>query len=456
LINLGLSILSGVMLLLAFPKFDIYLFAFIGLVPLFIAVKKEKNVFFAALYGFVTGIILLGGYAFWINILSKWAGGWAYAAWASLAVIQALYFMAFAVIYWFIKEKLPKYELILAALVWTVFDWLRALGPYGVTGGVLSYTQTDFLPMLQIVCLIGSYGLTFLIVLVNASFTEALLKKNIKYIALALFLILLPLSYGYTRIASYKDLGKPINIAVIQANISQDVKLDYGLSYEIVNTHELMSRKAKEFKPDIVIWPETAVTIYLFQSETLQSQIRTLVRETNAYYLIGTPVRENEKIYNSVVAFDKEGNVITKYNKQRLVPFGEYLPLRPVFYSFLKENSLFAEDYSSDNTANIIDLGIAKVGVLICFESTLPYLVKDKVNKGAQFLVVATNDAWFFNSPALYQHIEAAQMRAVENDKFVVQAANTGISAIIDPLGRIVKRTNQGETAILSGTVFVH
>jgi apolipoprotein N-acyltransferase len=310
--------------------------------------------------------------------------------------------------------------------------------------------------MLQIVCLIGSYGLTFLIVLVNIFISEAIFKKDLKYLIPVLLLILIPISYGYARISSYKDLGRPINIAVIQASIPQDVKLDYGLSYEIVNTHELISRKAKELKPDIVIWPETSVTIYLFQSDTLQSQIKDLVRETKAYYLIGTPVREKEKIYNSVAAFDKEGNVISKYNKQRLVPFGEYLPLRPLFFSLLKENPLFAEDYNSDSSANVIDLGIAKVGVVICFESTFPYLVKDKFNKGAQFLVVATNDAWFFNTPALYQHLEAAQMRAVENDKYVVQAANTGISAIIDPLGRIIKRTNQGEVAILSGRVFVH
>lgn len=456
MIGFGLSILSGIMLLLAFPKFDIFPLAFVGLVPLLFAVKKEKNVFLAALFGFITGLIFLGGYVYWINILSKWAESWAYLAWAALAVFQALYCMIFVVTYWFIKEKLPRYELILAPFAWVVIDWVRSLGPYGITGGGLSYSQTEYLPMLQIVCLIGSYGLTFLIVLINLTITEAILKKSIKFIAFAALLVIIPISYGYARIASYKDLGKPINIAVIQASIAQDVKLDYGLSYDIVNTHELISRKAMELKPDIVIWPETSVTIYLFQSETLRSQISDLVRESKAYYLIGTPIREKEKIYNSVAAFDKDGNVIGEYNKQRLVPFGEYLPLRPVFFRLLKENPLFAEDYSSDNAANIIDLGIAKVGVVICFESTFPYLVKDKFNKGAQFLVVATNDAWFFNSPALYQHLEAAQMRAVENSKYVVQAANTGISAIIDPLGRIVKRTNQGEVAILSGTVFVH
>ncbi len=109
--------------------------------------------------------------------------------------------------------------------------------------------------------------------------------------------------------------------------------------------------------------------------------------------------------------------------------------------------SLFEKDYNSDQDPKMIDLGIAKVGAVICFESTFPYMVKDKIKKGAQFILVATNDAWFFDSAAPYQHIEAARMRAVENGVYVVQAANTGISAIIDPLGRVVKRSNVGQTA---------
>jgi len=156
------------------------------------------------------------------------------------------------------------------------------------------------------------------------------------------------------------------------------------------------------------------------------------------------------------VALSKKGNLIGRYDKQRLIPFGEYLPIRPFFYRLLGENPLFAEDYNSNPRPELIDLGISKVGVVICFESTFPYIVRDKVKRGAQFILVATNDAWFFDSSAPYQHIQAAQVRAVESGMYVVQAANTGISAIIDPLGRIVKSSKVGEARVLSGTIYVH
>ena len=217
-----------------------------------------------------------------------------------------------------------------------------------------------------------------------------------------------------------------------------------------------MSRKAALLKPDIIIWPETSVTTYLFDTSSLLSRITSLVAGSNAYYLIGTPFRDKSKIYNSLVAFSKKGGYIGRYDKQRLVPFGEYLPLRPITYRMLGENPMFAEDYNSDPHPKLLDLGIARVGAVICFESTFPYLVRDLAKKGAQFLLVVTNDAWFFDSAAPYQHIQSAQVRAVENGMYVVQAANTGVSAIIDPLGRVIKRSNVGEAAVLQGRIFIH
>jgi len=264
------------------------------------------------------------------------------------------------------------------------------------------------------------------------------------------------LGFGSYRINAFKELGKPIDLAVIQANISQDVKLDYNYAQQIMDAHEIMSRKALSSRPDIIIWPETAVTTYLFESRTMLNKIGRLAAEGNNFYLIGTPYRDKGKIYNSVVALSKRGALIGRYDKQRIIPFGEYLPMRPFFYRLLGDNPLFAEDYNSNPRPGLIDLGIAKVGAVICFESTLPYIVRDKVKRGAQFILVATNDAWFFDSSAPYQHIQAAQVRAVESGMYVVQAANTGVSAIIDPLGRIVKSSKVGQARVLSGTIYVH
>jgi apolipoprotein N-acyltransferase len=335
-------------------------------------------------------------------------------------------------------------------------EWIRSLGPYGVTGGGLGYSQTSFLPILQIAGIAGVYGITFLIVLFNEAVAGAFVEKRSGNLGIAVFILAIAVVFGYFRIATFKESGKAVNIAVVQANISQDVKLDYRFAAEIMSVHESMSKRALSSKPDIVIWPETAVTTYLFESGSMLSKLKDLIAVSSAFYLIGTPYRQLDKIYNSVVAFSKKGQVIGRYDKERLVPFGEYLPLRPLFYRLLQENPLFAEDYNSNPKPELIDLGGVKAGVVICFESTFPYLVRDKVKKGAQFILVTTNDAWFFDSSALYQHVQAAQMRAVENGIYVVQAANTGISAIIDPLGRVVKRSNTEQTCVLLGKIYVH
>ncbi len=185
---------------------------------------------------------------------------------------------------------------------------------------------------MQLAGFAGVYGISFLVVLVNEAVAEFVMDKNIKVLAAALLILIMVISFGQYKINTFKDKGKEIKIAVVQGNIPQDTKMDFRSVYAIVDEHVRLSKKALADKPEIIIWPETAVTTYLFDSARIHSQIVGLVEKSRAYYLIGTPYREGDKIYNSVVAFSKNGEFIGRYNKQRLVPFGEYLPLRPLLY----------------------------------------------------------------------------------------------------------------------------
>jgi apolipoprotein N-acyltransferase len=351
----------------------------------------------------------------------------------------------------------------LIALCWTVTEWLRSLGPFGITGGGLAYPQIDFLALAQIARIAGVFGISFLVVLFNVLIFQIIseegdwigrLKSRKVGIATVLLFLIVSIIYGGIRLNRDPGFPNKITIAVIQAAIPQDVKLDYGQVWAIVDLHDVLSRKVIGERPDIIIWPETAVTTYLNLAPNVQRAVEKLVRESKASYLIGTSHTTGGKNYNSVVGFSPEGKIIGRYNKQRPVPFGEYLPLRPVIYPMLKGISLLSEDYHSDPAGNIIDLGKAKVGVLICFESTFPYLARNKMKKGADFIVVATNDAWFGDSAALTQHLQSSRMRAIENDVYVVQAANTGISAVIDPAGRIIEQTGIDEEVVLLQDVF--
>lgn len=456
MINLALAFVSGILLVLAFPKANLYLLAYIALVPLLISIRRSRNIIESAICGALTGVIFFGGVLFWMNTLYKWAGLWAILAWAALAVCQALFIAAFAGASKAGSIKCAKAGILINPILWTLIEWIRSLGPYGVTGGGLGYTQTGFPPVLQLASIAGVYGITFILVLFNEAVAEAITEIKARNLVIAVLMLIIAVLFGYYRIAVFRETGRPVSVAVVQANISQDAKLDYREVFKIADIYERMSRKARSSNPDIIIWPETAVTTYLFESEEIYSKIHNLAAEGNSFYLIGTPYRERDKIYNSIVAFSKKGRINGRYDKQRLVPFGEYLPLRPFFFRLLGENPLFANDYNSNPHPKTIDLGTVKAGAVICFESTFPYLVRDKVKRGAQFILVATNDAWFFDSSALYQHIQAAQMRAVENKMYVIQAANTGVSAIIDPVGRIVKRSNIEQPCVLLGKIYVH
>jgi apolipoprotein N-acyltransferase len=456
MINLGLAILSGVLLVLAFPKFSIYMLAYVALIPLFFAIKRARSKPAAFFYGFISGMILFGGSLYWVTVLSKWADWWAYLAWAGLVLAESVFVAVFALIYKLLLGKYPKYDLLFVPFLWVLIDAVRALGPYGVTGGVLAYSQADNLIVLQTARLVTSYGLSFFIVLINIALLKAVLEKNIKPLIPAVIIALIVALYGGLRVKNYHDSGKMLRVSVVQANVPQDVKMDFGFTYNIVETHDLMSKKAALYKPDVIIWPETAVPIYLFETRSILGSIKDTIKSCGAYFLIGTPYREGDKIYNSVAGFSPSGEVVGRYDKRRLVPFGEYLPLRPIFFHLLGDNPMFVEDYNANPKQQVIDIAGTKAGVVICFESTLPYIVRDVVKKGAKFLVVATNDAWFFDTAAIYEHVQAAKMRAVENDMYVVQAANTGISAIIDPLGRVKNSTNVNDSAVLNGEIFVH
>jgi len=168
--------------------------------------------------------------------------------------------------------------------------------------------------------------------------------------------------------------------------------------------------------------------------------------------LIGTPY-DNQwgKAYNSLIAFSPSGEVIGRYDKQRLVPFGEYLPARFLLYPLLKKTDFFSSDFNcGQSNAQLFDVKGIKIGAVICFESTFIEPLKDRVNRGAKLMLTVTNDAWFGSSSAAYEHLSCGVFRAIENRKYFIQTGNTGFSAVIDPYGRIQAMTGLNERRALT------
>jgi apolipoprotein N-acyltransferase len=174
-----------------------------------------------------------------------------------------------------------------------------------------------------------------------------------------------------------------------------------------------------------------------------------LAKETNAWLVFGTPYYDGSRGYNSIAVLSPSGEITSRYDKQRLVPFGEYLPFRWVLYPFLKTTGFFDGDFSAAPKVSPIVINGVPVGAAVCFESTFTGTMRERA-KGTKFLLTVTNDGWFGDSAAASQHLDAGVFRAIENRQYFIQAANTGISALIDPNGRVLKRSQLNKREILT------
>lgn len=448
-----LTILSGILLSLAFPKTSFHLLAWIALIPFLYAIKRSKDI----KLGLLLGLVFFGLNLAWITSLSDYIGIWSYLSFLGLIIFQSLYFVAVAFLIKLIYTKFNKATIILIPLAWTLIEWIRTLTPFGVAAGGLGYTQVQVLPILQIASVFSIYGISFLIVLINLlifSFLESL-NQTRKAIILALVTIVLfggIYYWGHLEINKEPKSDRSIKISLIQPNISQEKKLSSNYNSFSINRLFDLTKQAAQTKPDIIIWPETAITIYLLDNPVLLKDIKSLAKEANAYLVLGIPYYVDEKhIYNSLIAISPDGKTIGPYSKQHPVPFGEYLPFRPLLKPFLKSiKNFFDYDYSGDPNPKLIEIKNIKFGPLICFESTFSSLASQRSRQGAQVLLAITNDAWFNDSSALEKHFNMGIMRAVENRKYFIQGANTGISGVVDPYGRVRQKSKINNIEILT------
>jgi apolipoprotein N-acyltransferase len=453
--SIFLSILSGVLLTLSYPAFGFGFLAWFALAPLLLAVNRSKNSLQALGCGLIVDFVFFCFAGHWllnVNIL----------VWLLVPLKEAIYFMAFA---WFayvgIKSGRSVYfKAAWIALAWVVCEFLRSEIPMLRTGwSLLAYSQSPYVPIIQFASILGSYGLGFLIALVNAYFFYIWTARKDRKVILILFVVIAIvfvglLGYGRMVLARSVKPESHLRISVIQGNIPQSVKWMRKSRGKILEIHEKLTRLAAIEKPDLIIWPEAAFPGY-FNTDFHAEQVCALAKELKTPLLIGGLYWvTKEEVYNSAYFIEKDGAVIRYYNKLMLVPFAEYIPLKFLF-GWLKPlaQAISAHDFSAGKEKVIFRWSKQECpfAVLICFEDVFHNLAKDLVDRGAKFLVVITNDARFGKTGAPYQHLQASIFRAVENGVPIIRAANTGVSAFISHQGRIlavVKDTAGDETFI--------
>ncbi|MDP2945971.1 MAG: apolipoprotein N-acyltransferase [bacterium] len=442
--ELFLCLLSAVLLILSFPKSNLEFLAWFGFVPVFFALNN-KSLKQAFLLFFITGIIFWSGIIYWLVHVTL-------PGTIVLILYLALYFAIFGLIIRPLTKRSTPYVLIFIPSVWVLLEYIRSHLFTGFPWALLGYSQYLNLPVLQIADITGVWGVSFLVMMVNVAIIEITssairgLRPRLKAVGILMIaLLFLTLSYGYFRLFQRPAMNTrhSILISVIQGNIPQELKWNKDSNDFIMDRYFSLTAQALKDKPDLIIWPEAALPVVLEEEPGYYERVKGFVKEVNIPLLLGAVNLRDNLYYNSALLISEKGELLVRYDKLHLVPFGEYIPLRKIL-SFL-ETIVPIGDFTRGKEYTVFNhptpyslLPTNEFSVLICFEDLFPDLSREFVKRGAVFLINITNDAWFKKTSSPYQHLCASVFRAVENRVFLVRSANTGVSGFIAPTGKIV------------------
>lgn len=485
-IDIMMAIASGILLVLSFPPFDLYLFSWIAILPLLISLygKGIKRAFFL---GLLSGFVYFSGTIFWVFNPLYFYGNIplivSIILVIALCVYLSLYVGVFSILFNYLLGRSRFPALFLAPTLWVTLEFLRTYALTGFPWSILGYSQYKFLALIQVSDITGVYGISFLIAAVNGAIFDMLIlpKRQMEMplferwpTAVGLILlgagIIVSFAYGIWRL-SISEGNHTIRAVVIQGNVEQDKKWDTRFQREIIETYKELSKGAALRSPSLIVWPETAVPFVFGHDKELTQELIEFQKTLGIHLIFGgvtikgspknTPseardflglkgVQDNGyQLANSSILLSPDGMVLSIYDKIHLVPYGEYVPLQRLF-PFVKKLVVAVGDFSPGKEYTVMQTPFARIGNLICYEIIFPGLVRKFVHRGADLLVTITNDAWFGRWGAPYQHFSMAVLRAVENRVPVVRAANTGVSGFIDAKGRIKRKSDIFVKAVLT------
>jgi apolipoprotein N-acyltransferase len=461
------------LLALSFPKYGHPIAALVALVPLLVALsgwRGRAGVLpgVPPLRGFalgaLTGVVHYAGSVYWTADVVHTYGGlvWpaAVLAAAGLVLYMAIYTAASATAIAVLVQRLGAGGLWLAPLAWVAAEYARGhvLGgfPWIPLGGAV----VTLLPVAQLASLVGVYGLSCFLAFLAAAMAVAVTgqpREARVAIAVALTLLVSVSVWGALRIrdGALAREGEPFTVGLVQGNIPQADKWNPGLAPDILDRYLSMTREAAARGARLVIWPESSTPFFFDEDPARAAAVRSVVRESSVPLLFGTDEYEPgppARFYNSAFMLHPDGATAAVYRKIHLVPFGEYVPLRTLLF-FVAPLVESVSDFAPGTRVTMLPVDGHMASTAICYEVVYPHLIRRGVLEGAELLTTVTNDAWYGRSSAPYQHYELAAMRAIEQGRYLARAANTGISAIVDPYGREVARSSLFETTVVTGEV---
>ena len=474
-LNFFLAVSSGLLLTLSFPKAGFSWLAWFALVPLLAALRNlsPKNSFYIGLCAGLAHYLTL---VYWLAHTMSTYGHLPFYASVPILLILSAYLALYVAIFSMgltLFYQRPLVLLFMIPSVWVSLEYIRSFLFTGFPWELLGYTQFDVLHLIQISDIFGVYGVSFYIALSNAAiflvylyltgkdWQENEVKAKLASGSIVIFVLIFCVVwfYGKWRIQSIQKLtsvSPSVRVAIVQGNIDQAKKWDPAFQRASTVKYINLSLLAKKHKPDLVVWPETATPFYFLRNARLSEMVKKGIHDTGADFLIGSPSfnpgTNSVEYYNSAYLIGPGGNVYGKYDKAHLVPFGEYIPFKK-WLPFLGKMVESVGDFNPGKKGHTIKWGDYRLGVQICYEIIFPDLSRAMTKNHASLLVNITNDAWYGRSSAPNQHFSMTILRAVENRRSIIRAANTGISGFIDPSGRVIASTQLFKDATITRSV---
>ncbi len=463
--DVAMAVLSGFLTALAFPKFNLFFLAWICLIPLLFVLSRKKPAK-AFLLGFVSGFVYYAILLYWIPYVPAHYGNLSTVlsilSYFLLVTLMAIFWAAFSFLLVKIRWPFARLALLIAPFIWVAQEYAVSYLFTGFPWGLLGYSQVKNLPFLQVAAVTGVYGLSFLLVLFQSLFVLSITSKKRLPFFLGLAAVLFVHLGGFLTLKLPARTAGAFKAAVIQGNVSSDVYWDRISDEEIEGLFERhldLTRQAYHEGARLIVWPEFSVPLCFSCSQPIYQEFKTrlvkFVQESQCTLLLGTnetsQAHGDIRYYNTALCLSPDLS-ITRYHKMHLVPFGEYTPYKSIF-SFIEKVTHAIGDVTAGRDYVLHRFEGKNFGSPICYEIIFPGLVRKFAKRGAHFLVTITNDGWYGQSSAPHQHFQIAVFRAVENRRFLLRAATTGISGIIDPYGRVLSRSELMTQTFLTGLI---
>jgi apolipoprotein N-acyltransferase len=461
------------LLALSFPKYGHPAVAFVALTPLYVALSgwtgragqlRGVSVRRGFTLGLLAGIVHYAGTVYWTGGTVATFGDlpWpiAIAVAGLLVLYMSLYVAGASAAAALIISRFGGAGLLLAPATWVVAEYARAHIFGGFPWIPLGNAVVGLLPVAQLASVAGVYGLSWFLATLHALFAYGAMTRGRRRAAAAIAALVMLVACSVWGAARLRDgrltrAGDPVRVGLIQGNIPQTEKWDRDRAQAIFERYLQMTRETAARGAQFIVWPESATPFYFDEDPASAARLRALVSELHTPLLFGTDEIERgspPRYYNSAFVLDEGGTTAAVYRKMFLVPFGEYVPFGALL-TFVAPLVEAVSAFSPGQQVTMLPVRGHQASTAICYEVVYPHLIRGGVLRGSELLTTITNDAWYGETSAPFQHFELAAMRAIEQGRYLARAANTGISGIVDPYGRIIERTELFETTTVMGDV---